>query len=47
MYYKLYCNIFLDMFIIICDDLQDANKYINNESIQWHGTDKYGKQTST
>jgi hypothetical protein len=25
-YYKLYCNIFIDMYIIICDDLQHAKK---------------------
>jgi hypothetical protein len=26
MYYKFYCNIFIGMSIIICNDLQDANK---------------------
>jgi hypothetical protein len=26
MYYKFYCNIFIDMSIIICNDLQDGNK---------------------
>jgi hypothetical protein len=26
MYYKFYCNIFLDISITICNDIQDANK---------------------
>jgi hypothetical protein len=29
MYFKFYCNIFLDMSIIICNDLYDANKERN------------------